>query len=85
MAKGKAKGAGKGKQKGKKEWQSAMPRELLPNGVPQTDGNEALCFGFNCHRGCANAAVGAACDKGWHLCCHKACFGTHPYHEHGQQ
>ena len=86
--KGKGKGAGKGKGKGKKqdrEWQMAMPRELLPHGVPHTDANESLCFGYNCRGGCSDAGTGAACDKGWHLCCYKGCFGTHPYYEHGQQ
>mgnify|MGYP006875436912 FL=1 len=85
--KGKGKGSGKVKTKGKNDknkaaWSAPLPKELLPNGVAETEAKEALCFGFNCKKGCMNAEVGQACDKGWHLCCWKGCEGLHPYHEH---
>ena len=86
--KDKTKGKGKGKDKGQRKGKSgeynqrntALPRELLPHGVPENDDMEQLCFGYNTRRGCQHAGEGERCHHGLHVCCFKGCYGTHPYH-----
>ena len=61
-----------------------MPRELLPNGVGMTDENDAICFGYNCRKGCAEANDNEECKRGWHICAWKGCHEAHPYYKHRQ-
>lgn len=68
------KGRGKG-NRGSSQRSEALRR---PEGCcSMTDDGRRLCFGFN-DKGCKGAAIGAKCDKGWHLCGKKGCHGEHP-------
>ena len=91
---GKGKGDRGGKGAGKKNAKASgadrqrgvrMPTALLP-GVPSLDtgahAGEPVCFGFNLSDGCAGAASGARCGRGWHLCCRPGCAKAHPCHQH---
>ena len=82
----KAKGKGAGRNKGKNNnqpWRPPVPRELLPDGVGFTDNNDAICFGYNCKKGCTDAGDGEQCGRGWHVCAKKGCYKDHPFHRHG--
>ena len=70
----KGKGRGKGKSKG------STPQAILKlGGVSRTPDGENLCFGYNIS-GCSEAADGARCKKGHHLCA--KCFGPHSIQDH---
>ena len=72
----KGKGGGKGKSgKGQK-----LPYGIVKHGgVGRTPDGKNLCFKYNLE-GCSEAADGASCTKGEHVCA--KCFGTHPISEH---
>ena len=82
-------GKGKGKQKGKtktkgKQFTNAgrIPEQLRTSGcVASDDKNRRLCFAYNIDT-CADAAAGAECGRGWHLCAKKGCYKQHPAHAH---
>lgn len=61
---------GKGKGKGK------MPAALA--GCSPMIDNKRVCYGFNLGN-CANAVVGAECNRGIHKCCGPGCGGLHSY------
>jgi hypothetical protein len=65
-----AKGKGKGTHKNN-----------LDGKCKQTSSGEPLCFNYNL-RGCPNAAAGARCPRGWHLCAEPGCQKPHPLTEH---
>ena len=69
--KGKGKGEGKGMARGK------MPKDLR-GGVPRTDDDENICFGYNLGT-CSLAKPGAKCKKGLHVCCKAGCFEEHSF------
>ena len=67
-----SKGKGKGKGKGKKV-ANILPAELQNKGcVGMDDHNRRPCFNFNLNK-CQDAAHGAECNRGWHLCMKKGC------------
>ena len=76
------KGKGKGKKgKGKKQI-DVLPKALQhKDNVSQGDHGGRLCFNFNLGK-CDQAAHGAHCKNGYHLCCRKGCFARHPVSEH---
>ena len=67
-----AKGKGKGR---------ASNSNALDGKCKQTSSGEPICFNFNL-RGCPNAAAGAKCPRGWHLCVEPGCQKSHPLLEH---
>ena len=78
------KGKGKGKGKGKKGKRPAnvMPHALQGrNNVSMDSHNRRLCFNYNLGK-CSEAAHGAQCSKGFHLCVRKDCHAPHPECEH---
>ena len=69
---------GKGKQKGRGK--PSVPAEIAKlGGVARNPNNENICFAFNCS-GCSEAAEGARCRRGWHIC--TKCFGVHSIRTH---
>ena len=82
-------GKGKGKQKGKTKTKGKplnnagrIPEQLRSTGcVASDDKNRRLCFAYNIDT-CADAAAGAECGRGWHLCAKKGCYKQHPAHAH---
>ena len=76
------KGKGKGKKgKGKKPI-NVLPKALQhKDNLSQDDHGRRLCFNFNLGK-CDQAAHGAQCRNGFHLCCRKGCFALHPVSEH---
>ena len=62
---------GKGKSKGGK---GVLPKFLLGRDNTNMDMHgRRLCFNYQINK-CSEAADGAECSKGWHLCCRKGCF-----------
>jgi hypothetical protein len=39
--------------------------------------NRRLCFNYQINK-CSDAAEGAECLRGWHLCARKGCHAPHP-------
>ena len=82
-------GKGKGKQKGKTKTKGKpfnnsgkIPEQLRSTGcVASDDKNRRLCFAYNIDT-CADAAAGAECGRGWHLCAKKGCYKQHPARAH---
>ena len=70
---------GKGKGKGKKSSQKVPYGITQLGGVGRTPDNQNICFRYNLE-GCKEAADGASCVKGQHVCA--KCFGPHPIKEH---
>lgn len=65
------------KQKGKGK-ASADAKKKFPKGCcGMTSDGRRICFGFN-GEGCDGAEIGEKCDRGYHICGRKGCFGTHP-------
>ena len=77
------KGKGKGKKKGgdkSKGSSGPIPKELVDSGCVGMDSQgRRLCFNYNL-RGCKDAAAGAQCKRGWHLCAKPDCHGPLPQH-----
>ena len=71
----KGKGKGKSKTKGKGSF-------AAPKGYSDCVGRDAkgrpLCFNFNLGK-CTQAAVGASCSRGRHMCFKAGCFKPHAY------
>lgn len=75
-------GGGKGKNKGGK---GVLPKFLLGRDNTNMDTHgRRLCFNFQVGK-CTDAADGAECTKGWHLCCRKGCFAPHPEKDHDKK
>lgn len=72
---------GKGKaSKGKPR----VPAEIMKlGGVASNPDGEPVCFPYNCEGGCPDAADGAKCRRGLHVCA--KCFGLHSILNHGKQ
>ena len=76
------KGKGKGKKGKRKKQINFLPKALQrKDNVSQDDHGRRLCFNFNLGK-CDQAAHGAHCTNGFHLCCRKGCFAPHPVSEH---
>ena len=77
------KGAQNCKQKGKgKKQVNILPKELQNRGcLGQDEHGRRLCFNFNLGK-CSEAASGAQCPRGWHLCMKKGCHAPHSVLEH---
>ena len=76
-----AKGRGKTKGKGKRT-ANILPAELQNKGcVGVDDHNRRMCFNFNLNK-CQEAANGAECSRGWHLCMKKGCHAPHSFMDH---
>ena len=73
-------GKGKGKGKGVKGQKLSYGIVKL-GGTGRTPDGENLCFKYNLD-GCEDAADGAACPKGKHVCA--KCFGTHGIKDHNK-
>ena len=79
--KGQFKGKSKGKGKGKRQ-ANILPAELQNKGcVGVDDHGRRLCFNFNLNK-CQEAASGAECSRGWHLCMKKSCHAPHSFLDH---
>lgn len=76
----KPKGQGK---KGGKSKMRVPPHIYKLGGVAADPEGKPLCFAYNSAEGCKDAAAGARCKRGWHLCA--KCFQKHPIHEHEMQ
>ena len=63
-----AKGGGKGDKRGG----PAMPLALRGMSARTHEG-QPICFDAQLPHGCAKAACGERCSKGWHLCCVPGC------------
>ena len=73
------KGGVKGKGRGKGQ---RVPYPIVKlGGVGRTPDGKNLCYKYNLE-GCREAADGASCPKGEHVCA--KCFGPHPISEHGK-
>ena len=76
------KGKGKGKKGEGKKQINVLPKALQhKDNVSQDDHGRRLCCNFNLGK-CDQAAHGAHCKNGFHLCCRKGCFAPHPVSEH---
>ena len=72
----KAKGGKKG-GKGKVR----VPNHIFKlGGTASNPSGEAICFGFNSSSGCSEAADGAKCRRGLHICA--KCYGMHGIQKH---
>ena len=72
-------GGGKGKNKGCK---GVLPKFLLGRDNTNMDTHgRRICFNYQVGK-CSEAADGAECSRGWHLCCRKGCFAPHPVKDH---
>ena len=49
-------------------------------GTASNPAGEAICFGFNSSSGCSEAADGAKCRRGLHVCA--KCYGAHGIQKH---
>ena len=67
---------GQGKGKGKDSNMRALDGKCKTNAA-----GEPICFNFNL-RGCPNAAAGARCPRGWHVCAEPGCQKAHPLTSH---
>ena len=73
------KGKGKGKTKDKGQM---LPKAFKGRDCASTDPHgRRLCFGYNLGT-CSNAADGAPCQRGWHLCMRKHCNAPHREKDH---
>ena len=77
---GKGNGNGKGKGKGNRRGQAQRTFHVPPAVQEMEDRNyltkcrgDPICFRFNLPGGCADAAPGQKCPRGWHVCAHRQC------------
>lgn len=77
--------AGKGFSKGKpSKGKPRVPIEILKlGGVASNPEGDPICFPYNCESGCPDAADGAKCRRGLHICA--KCFAVHSILHHGKQ
>ena len=67
------------KEKGGK---GVLPKFLLGRDNTNMDFHgRRLCFNFQIGK-CSEAADGAECPRGWHLCCRRGCFAPHAEKDH---
>ena len=75
----KGKGKGKGKAKSQRVWEPPVPQILREGGgVANDPAGQSICFGYNLGK-CRDAADGAECPKGRHVCCKKGCHQLHSF------
>ena len=68
---------GKSQSKGKMR----VPQHIYKmGGTASNPAGEPICFAFNSSSGCADAADGARCRRGHHICA--KCYNVHPIHKH---
>ena len=67
------------RQKGKRHGKGGKSGKL--GGTGKTPDGKNVCYKYNVE-GCSEAADGASCSKGEHVCATR--FGTHPISEHGK-
>lgn len=70
---------GKGFSKGSKGKQRVPPSIHKLGGVSNDPDGNPICYPYNCD-GCDEAADGAKCRRGLHVCA--KCFGLHPITQH---
>ena len=75
---GRGGGRGRGRGRDKKKYTLPVPEELRPDGISETDDGDAICFAYNCRKGCPTH--GARCGRGLHVCARKGCHEPHPMH-----
>jgi len=74
-----SKGGGKGKSKkggGKKQFRVKQAPKELQGKTLQTLSGDNICYAFNLG-GCADAAPGERCPRGWHICAQPGCGKPH--------
>ena len=71
----------KGGKKGGKLRQRVPQHIFKLGGTASNPEGEPICFGFNSDGGCADAADGAKCRRGLHICA--KCYATHSILQHG--
>ena len=71
----------KGGKKGGKSKQRVPSHIFKLGGTAANPEGEPICFGFNSEGGCAEAADGARCKRGLHIC--SKCYASHSIMQHG--
>ena len=71
----------KGGKKGAKSKQRVPAHIFKLGGTAANPEGEPICFGYNSEGGCADAADGARCRRGLHVC--SKCYATHSILKHG--
>lgn len=75
------KGKGKGKSKTKRGRGPNVPKALVGKSLETSDGRR-ICWPFNLSSGCADAAPGAQCTRGVHVCAEPGCGKSHSMQSH---
>ena len=70
----------KGGKTGSKGKQRVPQHIFKMGGTASNPAGEPICFGYNSHSGCNDAADGARCKRGHHICA--KCYNVHPIHKH---
>ena len=71
----------KGGKKGGKSKQRVPSHIFKLGGTASNPEGDPICFGFNSEGGCAEAADGAKCRRGLHIC--SKCYASHSILQHG--
>ena len=71
----------KGGKKGGKSKQRVPAHIFKLGGTASNPEGEPICFGYNSEGGCNDAADGARCRRGLHIC--SKCYATHSIMNHG--
>ena len=71
----------KGGKKGGKSKQRVPSHIFKLGGTASNPEGEPICFGFNSEGGCSEAADGAKCRRGLHIC--SKCYASHSILQHG--
>jgi hypothetical protein len=71
----------KGGKKGGKSKQRVPSHIFKLGGTASNPEGEPICFGFNSEGGCSEAADGAKCRRGLHIC--SKCYSSHSIMQHG--
>ena len=71
----------KGGKKGGKSKQRVPSHIFKLGGTASNPEGEPICFGYNSESGCAEAADGAKCRRGLHIC--SKCYASHSILHHG--
>lgn len=71
----------KGGKKGGKSKQRVPSHIFKLGGTASNPEGEPICFGFNSDGGCQEAADGAKCRRGLHIC--SKCYASHSIMQHG--
>ena len=60
-----------------------VPQHIFKmGGTANNPAGEPICFSYNSQSGCSEAADGARCRRGHHICA--KCYNTHPIHKHSE-